>query len=759
MALCLRFWLSFLLGCCIIGISSPAFSASGNSQCVNPDNSGRPKIGLVLGGGGARGYAHIGVIKRLEELRVPYDYIAGTSVGSIVGGFLATGMDSDELQGVVRNANWDDLFDDKTQREDLPFRRKSDDVLGLYGPKLGVGEKSNLLPSGVVSGQKILFMFETVASQRSNATNFDQLPIPFRAIATDIVTGDMVVLKRGSLAIAMRASMAVPAVFDPVRQGGKLLVDGGLSRNLPVDVAKSMGADIVIAVDVGTKLGTEEEMTNVLKIVNQMTGLLTVQNTNIQIAAMTPDDVLISPPIGNTISSADFNKMEEAIPLGYEAAVELDEQLKRYSLSEQDYQAWRKQVGSCVQKSEPSIRFVQLDNQSRFSDEVISELIHVNLGEQLDLNQLENDIRQIYGLGFIRQASYQLVEEDGQQGIEIQVLEDSRGTQFIETGMDFSASLRGTEFNIRAAYLNTGLDERGSEFRAMVQLGESPGIFLDYYKPLDDGLKYALRPSLFAFSRPLLLFDDQGDAVAQVDVVEAGGSLKFGREFKRHLGIFAGISRYVGKLDVDVGPPGLDSYDFNGAEMFTSIIYDRLDDRYLPTKGTYWEMEYIYSNEKLGADANYTQVELDYFSTKTFGLHNLMWSGQYYASFADKIDAEDAIPEYAWFTGGGFLNNSGFDPNSLIGPQYFHLLLGYRYQVAKSGFLPGYVGTTLEYGNAAGTRDELFEKGFLNGSVYMAYGSPLGPIYLGVGWSDDRSPIYFLRLGSVLGAGSVGGSR
>lgn len=163
-------------------------------RCAKTEIRDRPRIGLVLGGGGARGYAHVGVLKKLEEMRIPYDYIAGTSMGSIVGGFLATGMESEELARVVRSADWDDLFKDKTQREDQPFRRKVDDDLGLFGPKLGIGKDSSLLPKGVVSGQKIIFMFESVVSQRVNTDDFDRLPIPYRAIATDIVTGEMVVI-------------------------------------------------------------------------------------------------------------------------------------------------------------------------------------------------------------------------------------------------------------------------------------------------------------------------------------------------------------------------------------------------------------------------------------------------------------------------------------------------------------------------------------------------------------------------------------
>ena len=727
--------------------TAPVFAA--NNQCIKAEVNNRPKIGLVLGGGGARGYAHVGVLKKLEEMRIPYDYIAGTSMGSIVGGFLATGMESEELGQVVREADWDDLFKDKTSREDIPFRRKADDNLGLFGPKLGIGEDSSLLPKGVVSGQKVTFMFESVTSQRVNTSDFDQLPIPFRAIATDIVSGDMVVIADGELSMAMRASMAVPAVFDPVRRGGALLVDGGLVRNLPVDVARDMGADVVIAVDVGTKLAGEDEITNALAIVYQMSGLLTVFNTEVQIETLGEDDVLISPDIGDKISSADFKKLDEAIPLGYAATEAMQDQLQKYSLSESEYRAWRQQINNCVD-GPPQIHFVQLDNQSRFSDEVIQELITIEPGETLNLEQLDQDLRQIYGLGFIRQARYSIVEQDGQQGIEITVLQDERGKQFIETGLDLSFSGRGTDFNIRAGYLNTGLDDRGSEFRALVQFGESPGLFVDYFRPFDNGLKYSFRPSLSIFNRPLLIFDDKGHALAEIELDEAGAAIAFGREFGRHAKISLGFTRYFGKMDITVGNPELTPFNFDGAELFVEADYDRLDDRYLPTRGVLSSLRYTSSSRSLGADIGFNQLEFSLFASHTFGLHNVIWGGQYNTSLDENLSI------YSWYTGGGFLNMSGFEPNSLLGQHYGLVLAGYRYQIGKSGFLPGYAGMTVEYGNATQERSEIFSDGLLNGSFYLAYSSPLGPIYLGVGWSEQRSAIYFLRMGTIFGPRSLG---
>jgi len=738
-----HFLLTSVFALCCAYRPIPAHAAE--YQCARAEVTERPKIGLVLGGGGARGYAHVGVLMKLEEMRIPVDYIAGTSMGSIVGGFFATGMNPEELAEVVRNARWDDLFKDKTQREDLPFRRKADDDLGLFGPKLGIGKDSSLLPKGVVSGQKIVFMFESVISQRVNTNDFDHLPIPYRAIATDIVTGDMVVLDKGELSMAMRASMAVPGVFDPVQRGDRLLVDGGLVRNLPVDVARDMGAEVIIAVDVGTKLVGKDDLNSALAIVYQMSGLLTVSNTDRQIKSMGENDILIAPDIGDTITSSDFSKLDQAIPLGYAATEAVQDQLQKYSVSDADYRAWRQQIKKCVD-GPPQVHFVSLDNQSRFSNQVILDLITVKPGESLDVEQLDKDLRQIYALGFIRQARYNIVEQNGLEGIKITVQQDERGTRFIETGVDLSFSARGTSFNIRGGYLSTALDDRGSEFRAVAQIGESPGLVLDYFRPLDNALKYSFEPSAYLLKRPLLLYDVAGDALGEINLKEWGGTLALGREYERHVKLTAGFNRYAGELGVTVGDPEVRPFHFNGAELYAEFRYDRLDNRYLPTRGVFSVLRYTDSIESLGADASFDQLEFTFFGSRTFGFHNFLYGAQYSTTLSDYA------PIYAIYTGGGFLNMSGYEPNSLIGPHYGYVLAGYRYQVAKSGLLPGYVGMTVEYGNAAEDRKSIFSDGLLNGSVYFGYKSPLGPIYLGIGWSENRSAIYFVRLGALVGA-------
>ncbi|MCF6239192.1 MAG: BamA/TamA family outer membrane protein, partial [Candidatus Marinimicrobia bacterium] len=387
---------------------------------------------------------------------------------------------------------------------------------------------------------------------------------------------------------------------------------------------------------------------------------------------------------------------------------------------------------------------------SRFSDDVIFELISTKPGNELDVDQLEYDLSKIYGLGFIRMARYSVVQNDDKQGVKFTISQNERGTQLIETGMDLGIDSRGTNFNFRAAYLNTSMDNRGSELRALLQFGEVPGLFVDFYKRLDDRLRFTFEPSFSVFRRPLYIFNNQGDAIAEITLDEVGAAIGFGWEFNRHLKASSGFSRYKGKMDITVGAPSLTPFSFDGAEVFAALNYDSLDDAYFPTRGTLASLKYTTSLQALGADVQFEQLEFSFVNSHTFGLHNLFWGGQFNTSLDENLSI------YSWYTAGGFLNMSGFEPNSLIGPNYGQLLLGYRYRIGKSGIMPGYIGTTLEYGNVTQNRKDVFGEGLLNGSVYLAYSSPLGPIYVGVGWSEQRSALLFLRMGAIFGPRSLG---
>ena len=735
----------FLWGLVFLMLSVPESQAA--TSCEHPKLN-RPSIGLVLGGGGARGSAHIGVIRVLEELNIPVDYISGTSIGSLVGALYATGMNSDELEQVITGIDWDDLFVDETDRKEQPFRRKRDDDFALFGPKLGVGEGSTLLSPGVISGQKVSFLFETLIKQRTQSGDFSKLPIPYRAVATDLVTGGQVVLDEGDLALAMRASMSVPGLFDPVIWGDYMLVDGGLVNNVPIDVVRNMGADIVIAVNVGTGLTAREDLNNMVSVLGQLTNFMTKTNTDRNLATLTSNDILIEPPLGDVVTSAGFSKAALGIKIGYEAATEMREELRHLAVSEQEFLAYREAIQLCV-TGPPQIQFVRLDNRSRFDDSVILERVTVQAGEPMDIAALKSDVSDIYALGFLELARYEIIEENGETGVIYHVVQDARGTQFIETGLDYSGDGDDSSINLRLSYLNSAMDAYGSELRVLTQWGETPLLLGEIYKYVEPELKLFVQPQLFAERREVTQYDHNGNALLVSQVNQFGGALSIGREFGRYAALAAGVRAFSGSVDIEVGPPETPDSHYNGGEFFLQGTYDRVDDRYFPGSGSLVKLSYYNSRDELGADEEYKQLVVDAFSAATFDRHTIIGGVRYYETL------NGVAPVYALFRAGGLMRLSGFRQEEIAGQNFGMVLAGYRYHFAGSGLLPAYLGATLEYGQVAEDADDLFDDALVHGNIYFGYRSPIGPLYFGVGTGEGGSETLFLRIGNIFGSSSI----
>ena len=304
-----------VVGGTLLGL--PSFA---QQPATAPPDDARPRIGLALSGGGARGGAHVGVLRALRDLGIPVDYIAGTSMGSVIGGFYASGLDEEQIATLAGEIDWGDLFDDSPSRDNRTFHRKRDDDLYLVKQKAGLNDGQLELPMGLVQGQDIDLFLARTTLPVTHVEAFDELPIPFRAVATDMVTGAAVVLDHGSLADAIRASLSIPAAFAPIEIDGRLLVDGGVSQNLPVDAVRAMGADIVIAVDISTPLATREDLTSILSVTGQLAGFLTNRGTAEQIAKLGPSDILITPDLRD-VTTSDFTRITETFAFGYEATM------------------------------------------------------------------------------------------------------------------------------------------------------------------------------------------------------------------------------------------------------------------------------------------------------------------------------------------------------------------------------------------------------------------------------------------------------
>src|SRR5262245_7161417 len=363
----------------------------------------QPRIGLTLSGGGARGIAHIGVLKVREELRAPVHCVTGTSMGAIVGGSYAAGATATELETFVLKANWDDVFRDAPPRAEISTRRKIDEYKTLFAPEYGI-KKGLVLPKGVIAGVSIHGFFRLLTQQAVEIGDFNKLPIPFRAVASDIETGEAVVLSKGSLSRAMRASMSVPGALAPVAIDGRLLVDGGIANNLPIDLARKLCGDVIIAVNISTPALKREEITSALSTTGQLINFLGKANVERQLASLGQRDVLIAPELGD-ISAGSFERARDAILVGEAAARALSSSLSRYSMPPEQYEALRRrQVPE--RKAAGSVDEIRFDGLERTNPEVLRSLLETKSGESLNEEKVSADLRRIYGRGDFESVDY-----------------------------------------------------------------------------------------------------------------------------------------------------------------------------------------------------------------------------------------------------------------------------------------------------------------------------------------------------------------
>lgn len=752
---------ALLLFVCCLPLQSMAASADKNSY------SARPKIGLALSGGGARGAAHVGVLRVLEELHVPVDYIAGTSMGAIVGGLYASGMSPDEIEQALIEMNWEAVLKDNQQRPDRSFRRKLDDRLYLSKLKAGVKEGKLRIPTAVIQGQQFNLVLNRLTVDVAQIHDFDQLPIPFRAVATEIATGKEVVLNSGNLATAIRASISVPGVFAGVMIDGKLLVDGGISNNLPVSVVSEMGADIVIAIDISTPLMSQEEIDSALKVATQLTGLLTRNNTERQLASLTSRDVLIVPPLGKQVTSADFDKAPLAIEVGEKAARQQQERLRRLAVSRPTYNSsmakqhvateartvtdgilakreYEKSSQAATQRQGRVVDFIRFDNDSKLSNELLANLLGVSEGEPLDLDKLEEGIGRIYGQGIFESVTYELLHDNGSDGIIIKARKKSWGTNFLQFGLELSVdtSAGDSRFNIGSAYTMMPLNDRNGEWRTGIQFGEDPGILTEIYQPLDYEGKYFVNGKA-AYGRTKFRLLEDGKTLSEYSVTTASIDLAAGMNLGYWGEIRGGYRGQIGDVEILTGLNDLQDYDFNSGELYLRFSMDKLDSVNFPRTGYMIELEGLLSREYLGSDDNFEQFDFSSIGAKSWGKNTFLGSLSY------KTTPGDDAPLQNMFQLGGFLNLSGLQLNQLSGQHAALASLGYQRQFYKNRIVQAYAGASLETGNTwMDSSDISLSDTITAGSIFLGLDNALAPLYFGYGFADSGDSSFYLFMGN-----------
>jgi NTE family protein len=563
----------------------------------------RPRIGLALGGGGALGFAHIGVLKVLEEMQIPVDFIAGTSMGAIIAGLYASGMSPEEMQHALSSINWWEILKDETPRRELNFRRKRDDERYI-GFQMGIKPSGIKLPAASSAGQKLTNLLQTLTMSTTHIEDFNGLNIPYRAVATDITNGEAVIVSRGNLATAMRASMAVPGFFSPVRIDDRLLVDGGLVNNLPVDVVRDMGADVVIAVDLshGDYLPGDKDPESLLEILGRTYAVMR-QPVNVQQAAMA--DLVIAPTLAD-YSAGSFHLADGIIPLGRKSAEILHKLLEAYQVDGDEYQLFLKKQRGGPRADEDMIAAIRITGNDLVNARIIHNQIRSRPDERLDLTTIESDIKRIYGLGDFEQVLFRLNQmEEGRYEIEYLVKEKAWGPLFLNFGLRLEGDdERNTAWQLLLNLTRTHLNRLGGEWFTDIKAGDTMGLFSEWYQPLRTDRLFFVAPSLEIEDQTLDFFEDE-QRVAEYDVNLYAFNLDIGSQFRTYGEARLGL--LIGYLDAqaDVGTSDLPTVKEDLRAVTGSLILDRLDRSLFPREGFFLDLEGRFYGKFLGGQQRY----------------------------------------------------------------------------------------------------------------------------------------------------------
>ncbi|MBT8088439.1 MAG: patatin-like phospholipase family protein, partial [Gammaproteobacteria bacterium] len=704
----------------------------------------RPRVGLVLGGGGARGAAHIGVLKELERQRIPVDVIAGTSMGAVVGGLYASGMSAAELEALVGSLDWAAALTDKPDRKDLSFRRKQDDAQFPIDFELGVRGTELVLPRGVIHGQKLDILLRELTMKTAHITDFDKLPVPFRAIASDIEKAEAYVMSSGDLATAIRASMSVPGVFAPVRVEDRLLVDGGIIGNLPVDVMQSLDVDVIIAVDVEFPLYAREDLESVLTISEQMLTILIRKETLRQIDRLDERDVMIRPQLG-VFASTDFANIASAIEPGEAAARAQREKLQALAVDADAYSRYQKRRTATL-RGETPLAFVRVVHEGRLSPAVLESRLSVRPGHPVDATVLAANADRLYGLQLYEHVGYRLVEEDGGTGVEYRATTKSWGPNFLQFGVSLEDDFEGsTGFNLAARMTRAGLNRLGAEWRTDLQLGTDPQLFSELYQPLSFDSRWFFAPRIQMEQSNLNLFAEDATA-ARFRVSEAEAGLDIGRELGSVGELRVGAFRGLGQARVSVGDPSIPNIDFDTGGAFALLRFDTLDNARFPRSGVRADLNWTLSRPALGADTEFDTIAGEVSASWSRGKGTL----QLGLAYATTLESDDLVQNY--FPLGGFLRLSGLERGEISGPHSALAKFVYYRRIGDTtgGILdtPIYLGVSAEAGNVWRSRSEMgFGSMIVNGSIFAGIDTFIGPVYLAAGFAEQGRSNFYLFIG------------
>jgi NTE family protein len=701
------------------------------------------RIGLVLSGGGARGTAHVGVLKVLDELHLHVDAIAGTSMGAVVGGLYASGMSGLQIEQLLSSVDWQAAFRDRPARADLGFRRKQEERDFLVNLPLGVQGHRLLIPTGLIQGQKLTQILRRATLPVAGVSDFDRLPIRFRAVATDLETGEAVIMSTGDLTTALRASMSAPGVITPVERDGRLLVDGGLAENLPIDVARAMGVDVLIVVDTGFPLRTRDKLTSLTSVSNQALAILVRRDVERQRATLTAHDVLLTPLLGD-LASYDFSAVARALRAGEVVARAAIDQLAPLAAAASQLAASAPApAGAWL----PPVQFVVAEPGSERYGRQISDNFKDQIGKPLQPEVLATRIETLYGRGNLELLDYRLARDaDGATGLAFSARRKSWGPNYLRLGLALQDDFSGnSKFNAAARLAFTELNQLGAEWVLDLKIGASPRVATEFYQPLNSLHGYFIAPHLQAEAHDV----PQLSGTTPIGEYRAR-SFEYGLDLGRELGnwgeLRGGLLDVRGSTRVRLGDFSVPETSFHSHAGFLRFNYDRLDSANFPRSGQALTLDWRIEQSGRGARGS-DLVTLDWRAAWSRGRNTaLAWlsGGSTVGGSADNVRS--------WFPLGGFLNLSGLGAQSLAGP-YFGIARALLYRSVGNGGegvlnVPAYAGVSLELGNVWSQRRDInLSSARRDAALFFGADTYIGPTYLAAGYDEDGNTAFYLFLG------------
>ncbi|MEH0760877.1 patatin-like phospholipase family protein [Vibrio sp. 16] len=731
----------------------------------------RTKVAVVLAGGGAKGAAHIGVLKALEEMRVPVDFITGTSMGAYVGGLYATGMSADEIESFIDTVDWNTGYRDRVNRSERRVRDKEYEDRYQLTTDLGLRWGEMRAPRGIVQGQGMLKILRETTGNLPPFVSFDDLAIPYRSVATDIIELEPVIIGNGYLVDAMMASMSVPGALPPYEVNGRMLVDGGVTNNMPVDVARELGADVVIAVDISTDYKEEDDFTTFLTVADQLSNYLVRSTTNRQAETLTDEDVFLRPDVGD-METTEFDKMPEAFRKGYQAAMQNRDLIKRYSLSSADYQKYVDDKEDARRNlrygDEIAVEDIVINNNSHYSKKLLENRLALEPGNTYSTKEIEQSVQDLYALDRFELVSYRYDEVDGNDTLVIDVDEKSWGPNYVNFRFfledDFSTD---SQYSIGMSTNFTDLNVHGAELRTNLEMGTDKMIEGELYSPFLSGQKtfttFKLAYTKEKRNAPFTGFEDTSLEATEnylpVSYTEwvAEAAIGYQQTLWRELKFGVRYTDGDGELS---SLPLLGDVEFKRLGAFANYRIDTLDSFSLPTEGIYLDLNYLISRDKsVGTTELVTDQRVEDTSYEMSGVLKAAHSFSRHTLVANLdigvVTSKNSSVPIDPREIGGFLHLSGIPRNSLIGQNKAFGSVVYRYRWFDNDFglftSPFYIGASAEYGGVWSDPDLDYNDLplYTAGSVFAGVDSPVGPIMFGYGRTERNYDSFYLIIGTT----------